>query len=83
MRGRIERRDYSNKLKIAGTRMGFLTIPVHPPPPHPLTHTTPRAHPPLYLPSAWLTSKLTPRSRRGEGERGERRHLASSSRVSC
>ena len=29
MGGRIERRDYSSKLKIARTRMGFLTIPVH------------------------------------------------------
>ena len=29
MGGRIERRDYSGKLKIARTRMGFLTIPVH------------------------------------------------------
>ena len=46
MGGRIERRDYSSKLKIAGTRMGFLTIPVHlpcPPPHPPYSHNPPSA----------------------------------------
>ena len=84
--GKDRKADYSSKLKIAGTRMGFLTIPVHLPCLFPLVlpHTPlPTQPPPLYLSRAWLTSKLTPRSRRGEGERGERRHLASSSRVSC
>ena len=67
MRGRIERQDYSNKLKIAGTRMGFLTIPVHPPPPTPLL-----TNPPLLSSQRLADQQADPQVKEGGGgERGE------------
>ena len=76
MGGRIERRDYSSKLKIAGTRMGFLTIPVHLPclfplvlPPTPLLTQPPP--PPLSLQSL-ANQQADPQVKEGGGgERGE------------